>query len=247
MGYDWSEEGTKNESHLGSYDPSISLRESPTQRQFATLQKWFDHLNSTLFERELKPCLLNLSRIRGRGLARGFFAPKRWESVLEASELFYEISLTPDTLHGRTEREVASTLAHEMVHLWQEQFGRPGRRGYHNREWASKMMAIGLIPTSTGAPGGRMIGERVTHYILEGGAFARAWEQLEDGDKLPFTCTEGKPVAIPVVTSTKIVPEARPKRNKVKYTCSCCETNVWGKAGLSLVCGSCQEAFVFVG
>ena len=61
-----------------------------------------------------------------------------------------------------------------MPHLWQHHFGKPSRTGYHNREWAVKMRAIGLIPSDTGEPGGKEIGQRVTHYIEEGGAFARA-------------------------------------------------------------------------
>jgi hypothetical protein len=32
-------------------------------------------------------------------------------------------------------------------------------------------------------------------------------------------------------------------RNKVKYTCMGCTTNVWGKPGLAVVCGDCEEAF----
>lgn len=235
----------ENENHPGSYDPATPARESPTRMQFSALEYWFDYFDNELFDRSLKPCLLNLSRSR-RGV-RGFFAPKRWESALETSEAIGEISLNPTNLRGRTACEVASTFVHEMVHLWQEQFGRPGRRGYHNRQWASKMEEIGLIPTSTGVPGGRKIGERMTHYILEGGAFSRAWEKLEAGNQLPFTCTEGGFFPVPVAIAAQIVPEARRKRNKVKYACVRCKTNVWGKAGLPLICGSCHGSFALVG
>ena len=31
------------------------------------------------------------------------------------------------------------------------------------------MRAVGLIPSDTGAPGGRQVGQRVSHYIEEGG------------------------------------------------------------------------------
>ena len=38
-----------------------------------------------------------------------------------------------------------------MTHVWQHQHGKPSSRGYHNREWAAKMKAIGLQPSNTGA------------------------------------------------------------------------------------------------
>jgi hypothetical protein len=34
----------------------------------------------------------------------------------------------------RKATEVLSTLAHEMTHLWQHEFGTPPRKGYHDRE-----------------------------------------------------------------------------------------------------------------
>jgi hypothetical protein len=48
------------------------------------------------------------------------------------------------------------------------------RNGYHNKEWAVKMRAIGLIPTHTGEPGGKETGQKVTHAIAPGGRFKRA-------------------------------------------------------------------------
>src|SRR5262249_57307599 len=40
-------------------------------------------------------------------------------------------------------------LVHEMVHVWQEQYGHPASRGYHNKQWAAKMKAVGLQPSGT--------------------------------------------------------------------------------------------------
>ena len=40
------------------------------------------------------------------------------------------------------------------------------------------MEAIGLMPSNTGQAGGRKVGEQMTHYIIEGGLFARACAQL---------------------------------------------------------------------
>jgi hypothetical protein len=65
-----------------------------------------------------------------------------------------------------------------MAHVWQHHFGKPGRRGYHNAEWAKQMHAIGLKPTSTVAPGGKETGEKVTHMVDAGGPFDRACAAL---------------------------------------------------------------------
>ena len=72
-----------------------------------------------------------------------------------------------------------STFAHEMVHHWQEHFGTPPRNGYHDREWAAKMISIGLMPSSTGKPGGKKTGYHVSDYVIEGGPFALSFARLE--------------------------------------------------------------------
>jgi hypothetical protein len=49
----------------------------------------------------------------------GFFAPERWE---KGNAVKHEISLNPSHLRSRKPIEVASTLVHEMVHLFDERF-----------------------------------------------------------------------------------------------------------------------------
>ncbi len=69
-----------------------------------------------------------------------------------------------------------------MVHLWQAHFGKPGRGRYHNGQWAEKMEAIGLMPSSTGKPGGQRTGDCMADYAIEGGRFLRACEELVTAD-----------------------------------------------------------------
>jgi hypothetical protein len=38
---------------------------------------------------------------------------------------------------------------------------------------------IGLQPSTTGAPGGKETGQSVTHYIVDGGPYARAYAKLK--------------------------------------------------------------------
>jgi hypothetical protein len=198
-------------------------KSSPTDAQFAAFQALYDYFNRVLFLGVLKPVLLNFSR---KANTLGFFAPLRWES---SGETVHKISLNPAYLRLREPREVASTLVHEMTHTWQMQCGKPGRGGYHNEEWANKMESLGLMPSATAAPGGKRTGDRMSHYIIEGGLFARAFAEMPAEYLLPWLCWEGKEGA------------KKPRAaSKVKFTCPACGANAWGRPGLLLACGACD-------
>ncbi|MBM5564638.1 SprT-like domain-containing protein, partial [Klebsiella quasipneumoniae] len=79
-----------------------------------------------------------------------------------------EIAMNPAYFAVCPPEEIMQTLVHEMAHLWQHHFGKPGRRGYHNKEWAERMEEIGLMPSSTGKPGGAKTGDKMADYIIEG-------------------------------------------------------------------------------
>src|SRR5262245_7514086 len=68
----------------------------------------------------------------------GYFADERF-GHRRGTEVVDEIALNPRTFIDRTDRKIVSTLVHKMVHLWQFHFGKPGRRGYHNKQWGTKM------------------------------------------------------------------------------------------------------------
>lgn len=205
---------------------------APTPKQAKAFQRMYDHFNRHLFQGALAPLLLNFSR---KANTLGFFAPERWVGGERAQ---HEISLNPSYLATRTPREVASTLVHEMVHAWQHEYGAPSRTGYHNKEWAAKMESIGLMPSSTGAPGGARVGQRMSHYILDGGHFARAFERMPEGCWFPWVCgeegEEGRRR------------RERSRQSKTKYTCLTCDASVWGKPGLFIQCGDCDAAFLEV-
>ncbi|GEM_PF-2883514 len=82
--------------------------------------------------------------------------------------------------------EILQTLGHEQCHLWQFEFGNPGCACYHNREWADKMLAIGLVPSDTGKPGGKQTGQKMSDYPAPGGRFLKVCiELMRDGAGLP--------------------------------------------------------------
>jgi predicted SprT family Zn-dependent metalloprotease len=201
---------------------------TPTRAQFQAYEQMFAYFNARLFAGELPPVLLNFSRhVR----SYGFFAPERWE---RGQAVRHEISLNPSTLKSRAAIDVASTLVHEMVHLWQHEKGTPSRAGYHNQEWAAKMDAVGLVPSSTGEPGGARTGQQMTHYIDKAGAFAEAFRAMPREYGLPWTCEE---------PDDRAAKKKRAAKNKVKYSCPSCDANVWGRPDLAISCDDCGERF----
>lgn len=203
--------------------------DAPTHRAYAELTVAYNFLNEKLFENQLPPCLITMQRGRK---AYGYFSGDRWVSSSDPGDLTNEIALNPVHFATRTPKQVFSTLAHEMVHLWQHCYGKPGRWGYHNKEWAKKMRQIGLIPSDTGQAGGKETGHKVTHYVEEGGAFERIYLHLEQaGATIPYL--DRKNGATP---STE--------KKKIKYTCPICKINAWGKPTLKLTCGECSMPLV---
>lgn len=223
-----------------------------TTMQFKTLDDLYKYYNTVLFEGSLADCIVNLSRDKR---SFGFFAANRWEKAGEAdTAVVHEISINPDYM-TRTDKAWHSTLVHEMCHLWQWDAGKPSRRGYHNKEWALKMQEVGLMPSDTGAPEGLKVGQSMSHYVIEGGAYEQAFNTLSDEDlknlrlqyKPAFSgedLTPGRKRGGGTEAGTEEGEgEQEPKSGKrQKYTCSC-ENKVWGKSGLKLFCPDCDTYY----
>lgn len=152
---------------------SIADGAKPTLQVSNELQTAFDHFNAALFDGQLPQCLITLQR---KANCFGYFARRRFVSV--DGDVADELAVNPDMLASYTLLETLQTVVHEMAHGWQFHFGTPGRRGYHNREWADKMESIGLMPSSTGKPGGARLGEKMADYPILGGRFLAACKDL---------------------------------------------------------------------
>ncbi len=205
----------------------------PTNAQFAAYRAMWGYFNAKLFGGALGHVILNFSRL-ARSL--GFFAPDRWRNV--GDQVTHEISLNPAHLKRDNAKDSASTLVHEMVHLWRHEQPNPPRNGYHDRVWADKMEELGLMPSATAAPGGARLGYRMSHYIIPGGAFEQAFDAMPTNCQLPWTC--GIDDEVRGKKAKKAKKEAE-RKVKVKYSCPECEVNVWGRAGLHLRCEDCEE------
>lgn len=206
----------------------------PTNAQFNAYRAMWDYFNAVLFGGALGHVILNFSR-SARSL--GFFAPERWKDA--GNKTTHEISLNPAYLTRETQKDSASTLVHEMAHLWRHEQGTPPRGGYHDRQWADKMEELGLMPSSTAAPGGARVGYKMSHYIVVGGAFERAFDAMPASCQLPWMCG----IDEDAIGGKGKEKEAK-RKIKLKYSCPGCELNVWGRAGLHLRCDDCDVELV---
>lgn len=234
----------------------------PTSTTYCELQVAFDTFNASLFKGELPPCLLTLQREKR---TYGYFSAKRFGT--RAGQTTDEIALNPEYFAVVPVVEVLQTVAHEMTHLWQSHFGKPGRARYHNSEWADKMESIGLMPSSTGLPGGRRVGDIMADYVIPNGRFACVVEELLVSKRFGITWFDRftpqaplHPVAtaaaaagmpheayvVPASEGVQLIPKtptlatAKDRSNRVKYTCNGCGLNAWGKPDIRLGCVACS-------
>lgn len=155
----------------------------PTMQMYTFVQDAYDFFNDRLFNGQLPACLLTLQRDSN---VMGYFSSNRWQQGSGKTQV-HEIALNPSFFITHRPLELMQTLVHEMVHLWQHEFGKPSQRTYHNKEWADKMESIGLMPSSTGEPGGKRTGQKMSDYPIKNGAFylqCIVFSQM--GYKLPF-------------------------------------------------------------
>lgn len=191
--------------------------------EYTALDQAFAHFNAALFGSALVGVLITLHK---HTRARGYYRRKAFAHRGAAERFTDEICLCPNTHCGRSDQDILSTLVHEMVHLWQFHHGNPSRHGYHNREWADRMQALGLMPSSTGAPGGQRTGQRMTHYVIAGGRFDVACrELLATGWRLQWEEPETPPELV--------------RATRQRFVCPTCRLIAYSQPSAWLICGGC--------
>jgi hypothetical protein len=215
----------------------MALRKSPTRVyeraddqpiaimpiEYGGLQAAYDHFNAALFKGALPDVFITYQR---KANFFGYFAADRFAGRIGKFGK-HELALNPDAFINQSDEQVVQTLVHEMTHVWQHHHGKPAARGYHNKEWAAKMKAIGLQPSSTGMPGGKETGQKMLDYIIPDG---------------PFTTAYGRLAATGWKLNLQSAHRPGPKggtSSKTKFTCSACGQNAWGKPDLAIICKLC--------
>jgi hypothetical protein len=229
---------------------------NPTTATYDSLLLAYRFMNERLFKGTLPICLITLQREKK---TYGYFSGNRFSNDKDRQQTTDEIALNPQHFrsNGRDDMQVVSTLVHEMAHLWQHHYGKPGRGRYHNGEWASKMQSLGLPASSTGEPGGKSTGDKMSHYIDPLGPFAKSFEKLRSEHEfslqwIDFSSEEPLKISPldpgtadpaaggdPGATSKRTPPPD--KSNRAKYSCPDCGLNAWAKPGANLICGDCEK------
>lgn len=234
----------------------------PTELAYQELNYAFGFFNEKLFGGELPECLITLQR---KKRCYGYFYASRF--VHKGGNTTDEIAMNPSYFSVVPMEEIFQTLVHEMTHQWQEYFGSKGRRGYHNKEWGDKMESIGLMPSTTGKPGGAKTGDQMMDYIIEGGDFERHLKELKSNNFSISWSDRHPPLeqikemvreqgvealadkleawGVTVSDEDEIVPMTlqAPKNTRVKFTCTGCHANTWGKPSLNILCIDCDIPF----
>jgi hypothetical protein len=91
------------------------------------------------------------------------------------------------------------------------------------------MESLGLVPSSTGEAGGKRTGQKVTHYVQDGGLYQVAYQELQ---KTGFILTWQSPQDVKNGQPNK-------SKGKKKFTCPVCGLNVWAKDDAKITCGEC--------
>lgn len=218
-----------------SYD--ANGQNEPTIRLFTALQNAYNYFLSVLFTKPLPPIILVLNR---RTKSMGYFLSNAWKgSGKESNTILPELNINPKILL-LPPIEVFQTLVHEMCHHFQHTYKNPGKRGYHNLEFSRIMFGVGLMCSNTGAPGGKITGRHMADYVIPGGKFDQAFDQIPKECLLQFTATEAFDIKAPIEQLPMNNSDAE-KKIKIKYSCSIHNVNVWGKPGLYILCGYCKK------
>jgi hypothetical protein len=198
---------------------AIMSKIAVTRADGSNYQKFYDHANKHLFNDRLTPyCKVTDS---ARGNTDGHFTPGELNDRTGGFLQAHIIALNPHKWTDKTDIQIFADLVANMVHLEQNDFGKPSRPGYHNEEYAELMQRVGLMTSHNGKPGGYRTGpdkrpgnKTASYYIVTGGILEQVWKKLK-GAKWKW--------------------QAQPKRtckSPTKYTCEICGDNVWGKPNL---------------
>lgn len=166
------------------------------------------------------------------------------------------LAINPKYL-DRTPAEILSTIYHELCHVYEVEYIHIPRGGYHTKDWASLMLECGLNPVYFNKSR-----TAVSHEIIEGGLFDLFCQQFttehnkdfftlvennnyirlkieggdndsgdnDSGDNTPKADNADKPIK-------------KYNRNKIKYTCTGCNSKLWAKSGLKIKCIDCDIQF----
>ena len=235
----------------------------PTNELYGSLQHIYDHFNQQLFNNNLPEVIFTTQRKKN---VAGYFSQNRWLS--NVGDKCHEISVNPQYVASSSLMELFQTIVHEQCHLSQYINGKPSRNGYHNKEFSKIMIEVGLMPSTTGRPGGAKTGQNMSDYPLHNGKFLKSCQSLiESGefelkwaDRFKNTiqdCDEDLPEwttdmnvntasilagsATGMFEGDFVTPMEAQVVKKTSYQCPECKIKAFGGKSLKLLCMKCDK------
>lgn len=194
------------------------------------LEDLFEVFNYKYFESELSKHVITVSPDTTKG-AYGWCTPyKAWKESGHDSEGYYEINICAEYL-SRPYEEVAETMLHEMIHLYNLETGvkDTSRAGtYHNKKFKEAAEAHGLIVETT-----EKYGYAKTSLTEE------ARQEVED-----FMQSIGKTSFDLYREKVEEQKKKGGKSNSRKYVCPCCGLIVRATKEVKVVCFECNEILI---
>lgn len=230
-----AERAARDLSEITATDVRLSTNVAPSVELTTQLQGAFEHFNKALFGDKLAPVMFSNVRLKK---SLGHHWPASWARRKELKGKIDEIGLDFARLREANsgDKEVLSTLVHEMCHQLVAMTGKPERG--HGHMWCAAMRLVGLEPVilnSKGEPTGKATGPNSSHTIDKGGAFDKAADELLGTGWRFVWFNEALPE-----------PEKAKKKKKAgakaKHTCPECGANAWGKPSMVLTCTGDQDA-----
>lgn len=241
----------------------MKVLDTPTVELSSTNSGIFDYFNKKLFDGTLPEPIILV--VRNKKTIGGYFVPNKWMASEDEEVVLHEIGVNANVISELGIADSIMVQVHEMLHLWQWEYGKPSPDGYHNKEFAEKSKSIGLTTEELDTAGnktGRDVGRNITAEIIMGGAFEKALSEIPDEIVLPW-------ISLPVEvdptspggggngksTESDKNPDhpnkqnwpkhgGKRNRNKTTYSCPVCGSKIWGKPGLNIKCGDCHETFL---
>lgn len=222
----------------------------PTLEMAQSLQEITNYLDAYLFNGELPPCYITLTR--NNKVIGGYHATDQWEN--EHGDNVPEIGINSNLLAEPDPLVLYNVLIHELIHLELSHKGQSGRVGYHNQAFAQRCDEIGLDIQvhDKGAKDGQRTGQAVSTSLKPNGKAEKAIASIPTD--LAYTAKHvldiddngnpeqgSKPKIIPAPAPA---PEKKSAGTRTKYQCPQCGLAMWGKAGASVLCGQDMQTMI---
>ena len=207
-------------------DASPSVYQAIADHQISEIwhhRELMEHLHTWVelfkfeFKLEFEELAVTIKRLRGNALGR-FRGKHNGFGFL--GEIAIDERHIQENADPKDWYDVMGTLLHEMLHVWQQAHGKPGKGNYHNKEFRDKALECGLLVDASG----------VQSYVA-GGRF--------------FQLLSKKGIDVPNVSEAvpqKQKPEGTGSKLKL-WKCRCPENIRVGKKSLRILCLQCNSEF----